>query len=163
MALFRAAVITVSDSSFLGKRADASGPSIVGILDRNGFSVIRTALVPDEKQLIIDALLAAAASKAELIITTGGTGFSPQDITPEATLEVIERQAPGIAEAIRRNGAEYTPRAFLSRGIAGIRGSSLIINLPGSPKAVEEALSFILPILGHGLEILSGGAGNCAR
>ena len=105
MALFRAAVITVSDSSFLGKRADASGPSIVGILDRNGFSVIRTALVPDEKQLIIDALLAAEASKAELIITTGGTGFSPQDITPEATLEVIEE----------KRGRVYSQSFFIAR------------------------------------------------
>ncbi|HPD02371.1 MAG TPA: MogA/MoaB family molybdenum cofactor biosynthesis protein [Eubacteriales bacterium] len=161
--MFTAAVITVSDKGYAGEREDLSGPAIRAILEKAGYKVLPAVIVPDEAEKITDALHKAAAAGANLILTSGGTGFSPRDVTPEATASVIERPAPGIAEAIRANSMKYTDRAMLSRGIAGIVGKSLVVNLPGSPKAVKESLEFILPAIHHGLEILLGASSECAR
>lgn len=159
--MFRAAVITVSDSSFDGRRKDVSGDVICEILKGNGeYSVTEKRIVPDERD-IISQTLKGCAEYADIIFTTGGTGFSVRDITPEATRDVIEREAPGISEAIRAYSLTVTDRAVLSRGVSGIYRDTLIINLPGSPKAVREGLTFILPSLAHGLAILIGEAGNC--
>ena len=152
--MYTASVITVSDRASSGVYSDLSGPAVADLLTEAGYDVIDTIIIPDEKNTIIEALLSEVRRKTPLIITTGGTGFSPRDITPEATREVIERECPGIAEYMRMKSAGITPRAILSRGIAGIREGSLIINLPGSPKAAAENLSFILPALGHGLDML---------
>ena len=161
---YTAAVITVSDKCSRGERVDTSGPMLCTLLAQNECEVVQRALVPDEKEQIQAAIRHAADElRVQLILTTGGTGFSPTDLTPEATLSVVERPAPGIAEAMRYNSLQITPRAMLSRAAAGIRKKTLIVNLPGSPKAVRECLEFILPSLGHGLEILRGTAGNCAR
>lgn len=161
---FRASVITLSDSGVAGTRADRSGPIIQEILKENGYPVVHTALLPDDPDQL-SALLAQLADEhtADLILTTGGTGFSPRDCTPEATRAVIERETPGIPEAMRAFSLQITPRAMLTRAAAGIRKESLIINLPGSPKAVRECLEYILPSLSHGLAILKGLDGNCAR
>ena len=146
----RAAIITASDSGYRGEREDLSGPAIREILEREGYEVISMDILPDDQVMLAGKLQEIADSeKAELILTTGGTGFSERDVTPEATEEVIERKVPGIPEAIRAT--------------AGIRGKTLIINLPGSPKAVRESLEYIIDALGHGIEILTGEAGNCAR
>ncbi len=161
--MFKAKVITVSDSSFAGLREDLSGKVIAEILSEAGYEVLPVTVVPDVKEIISAALLSAVAEGAELILTTGGTGLSVRDVTPEATLAVIQKQAPGIAEAIRADSMRYTPRAMLSRGVAGVADGSLIVNLPGSPKAVEEALNYVLPTLLHGLEILTGKAKDCGR
>lgn len=161
--MFTASVITVSDSGFKGIREDLSGPAIAGILSANGYTIIDAAIVPDETDAIAAIFKKHILLNANLIVTTGGTGFSPRDVTPEATKTVIEREAPGIAEAIRQNSMRYTERAMLSRGIAGIAKNSLIINLPGSPKAVKESLEYILPSVAHGLDILLEKADNCAR
>ena len=156
----RAAIITASDSGYRGEREDLSGPAIREILEREGYEVISMDILPDDQVMLAGKLQEIADSeKAELILTTGGTGFSERDVTPEATEEVIERKVPGIPEAIRA----ITKRAMLSRATAGIRGKTLIINLPGSPKAVRESLEYIIDALGHGIEILTGEAGNCAR
>ena len=152
--MYLASVITVSDRASSGVYSDLSGPAVAELLTKAGYDVIDTIIIPDEKNTIIEALLREVRRKTPLIITTGGTGFSPRDITPEATREVIERECPGIAEYMRMKSAGITPRAILSRGIAGIRERSLIINLPGSPKAAAENLSFILPALEHGLDML---------
>ncbi len=160
---YTAAVITVSDKGCRGEREDTSGPNLCRLLRERGFLVEHTAMVPDEMELIKKELINCAdALGIALILTTGGTGFSPTDLTPEATLAVTERPAPGIAEAMRWQSLQITPRAMLSRAAAGIRKQALMVNLPGSPKAVRECLEFILPALGHGLEILKGTAGNCA-
>ena len=160
--MYTAAVLTVSDRSFRGERPDGAGPLAASLLEAAGYRVLETALVPDE-QPDIEAALIRLAGLAALVITTGGTGFSPRDWTPEATADVCQRMVPGIPEAIRAMSLQITPRAMLSRGTAGIRERTLIINLPGSPKAVRESLSFLLPALGHGLEILTGAGGECAR
>ena len=134
------------------------------ILEREGYEVISMDILPDDQVMLAGKLQEIADSeKAELILTTGGTGFSERDVTPEATEEVIERKVPGIPEAIRAYSMTITKRAMLSRATAGIRGKTLIINLPGSPKAVRESLEYIIDALGHGIEILTGEAGNCAR
>ena len=161
---FTAAVITVSDLGFAGRREDTSGPSLARILTEKGFSVIHTAIVPDDHGAIRDALLYCADTLgAALVLTTGGTGFSPRDITPEATLSVVERRTPGIPEAMRSASMAITPRGCLSRGEAGIRGRTLIVNLPGSEKASRENLLAVLEPLCHGLEMLQGaGSANCA-
>ena len=160
----RAAIITASDSGYRGEREDLSGPAIREILEREGYEVISMDILPDDQVMLAGKLQEIADSeKAELILTTGGTGFSERDVTPEATEEVIERKVPGIPEAIRAYSMTITKRAMLSRATAGIRGKTLIINLPGSPKAVREALEYILPELKHGLGILSGTEGECAR
>lgn len=160
---YTAAVITVSDKGAAGTREDVSGQVIVDTLVESGFSVLSKTIVPDEADEIKRALYSACGINANVVLTTGGTGFSKRDITPEATSAVIEREAQGIAEAIRYYSLQITPRAMLSRGVAGIRGESIIVNLPGSPKAVKEALGFILESLKHGIDILKGTAHDCAR
>lgn len=157
----RATVITASDRSSRGERTDESGPLAAKLLRGAGYAVEAELLLPDDKAALETALIDLCDRRhMRLIITTGGTGFAPRDVTPEATAAVIERSAPGIAEAIRAHSMTKTPRAMLSRGIAGIRGQTLIVNLPGSPKAVEECLRFVLPHLGHGLELLTGKGDN---
>ena len=154
--MYTATVITVSDRAANGLYEDKSGPAVANLLTEQGYQVLDLIMIPDEKKMIKDTLSELCDKGVHLIITTGGTGFAPRDITPEATKEVIEREAPGIAEYMRQKSMEITPRGMLSRGVAGIRGTSLIINLPGSPKGATENLSFILPHLGHGLDILNG-------
>ena len=160
----RAAIITLSDSGYAGRREDLSGPVIRALVERAGYETVHTCLLPDDRERLARELRRLCDNDlADLILTTGGTGFSPTDQTPEATMDVVERPAPGVAEAMRWNSLQITPRAMLSRAAAGIRGSALIVNLPGSPKAVGECLSFLLPTLEHGLQILKGTTGNCAR
>lgn len=158
--MYTAAVLTVSDRSFRGERPDGAGPLAASLLEAAGYHVLETALVPDE-QPDIEAALIRLSGLAALVITTGGTGFSPRDVTPEATLAVCERMVPGIPEAMRVASLAVTPRAVLSRAAAGIRGRSLIINLPGSPKAAKENLEAVLPTLEHGLSMLLGGPTDC--
>lgn len=159
-----AAVITVSDSRACGEREDTGGPLVRELLSQAGFRIVTACIVPDEQPLIEQALRRCADEDGvSLILTTGGTGFSPRDVTPEATLAVCGRLVPGICEAMRAQSMRITPRAMLSRMQAGIRGRTLIINLPGSPKAIRENLSVVLPVLPHGLDILIEGAGECAQ
>lgn len=159
-----AMVLTVSDRSARGERPDVAGPLVAQLLEDAGFTVVRTAIVPDERPQIEAALTAAADSgEVELLVTTGGTGFSPRDVTPEATLAVCERLTPGIPEAMRYASLRITPRAMLSRAQAGIRKGTLIVNLPGSPKAARENLEAVLPALPHGLKMLLGNTEDCAR
>lgn len=160
----RAAIITASDSSYQGKREDASGPAAKEILENAGYQVIGVKVLPDDRILLADCMKKIADNHlAELIITTGGTGFSQRDVTPEATEDILEKKVPGIPEAIRAYSMTITNRAMLSRAAAGIRKQTLIVNLPGSPKAVRESLEYILDALEHGIEILTGDAVNCAR
>lgn len=162
--MFKAAVVTVSDRSFRGERPDGGGPLVAEILKSAGYEVIRTAIVPDEQPQIQQILTEIADSgAAELIVTTGGTGFAPRDVTPEATIAVCDRLTPGIPEAMRYASMQVTNRAMLSRAQAGIRKGSLIVNLPGSPKAARENLEAVLPVLAHGLEMLSGRPADCAK
>ncbi len=162
--MFRAAIITASDKGAKGQREDVSGSVIREILEQNGYEVVYQVILPDERQLLAEEMeRICVQQQADLILTTGGTGFSPRDWTPEATLDVIERQVPGIPEAMRLNSLQITKRAMLSRAVAGIREKTLIINLPGSPKAVRENLEYVITELAHGLEILRGEATECAR
>ena len=164
MGKMRAAVITSSDSGYAGEREDKSGPVIRDILTENGYEVACMILLPDDRELLSKEMARIAdEGEADLILTTGGTGFSARDCMPEATLAVTERQVPGIPEAMRAYSMRFTERARLTRAAAGIRKSTLIVNLPGSPKAVRECLEYIIPQLEHGLEILTGQTGNCAR
>jgi len=159
-----AAVVTLSDKGAAGQRADESGQIICDLLGNFGYIIREQSLLPDEQAIIEQTLANICDNKTpQLIITTGGTGLSPRDITPEATLAIAERIVPGIAEAIRAFSLQITPRSMLSRGVAITRGKTLIVNLPGSPKAVREILEFILPTLTHGVEILSGLDRECAR
>ena len=154
---FTAAVITLSDKASRGERADESGPAAVRILEDAGFEIIETLLMPDEPEQLKEELRRLADRRqADLVITSGGTGFSPRDWTPEATKAVADREAPGIAEYIRMRSMELTDRAMLGRGVSVIRKKTLIINLPGSPKAVRESLGFVMKTLEHGLRILRG-------
>ncbi|MBR3866902.1 MAG: MogA/MoaB family molybdenum cofactor biosynthesis protein [Butyricicoccus sp.] len=160
---YTAAVITVSDKGARGERTDASGPALCALLAEKGFTVTHTALVPDEMEAITAELTACADRGITLVLTTGGTGFSPRDITPEATLAVVERLTPGIPEAMRAASMQITPRGCLSRSAAGIRGRTLIINLPGSPKAARENILAVIDPVQHGLEMLCGaGSADCA-
>ena len=160
----RAAIITSSDSGYAGEREDKSGPVIREILEANGYEVIHTILLPDDRKMLAEEMARIADAKmAELIVTTGGTGFSPRDCMPEATKDIVEREVPGIPEAMRAYSMTITKRAMLSRATAGIRKKTLIVNLPGSPKAVKESLEYIIDPLAHGIEIMTGEAGNCAR
>lgn len=159
--MIKAAILTLSDKGSRGERKDESGPLIKKLLKKIGAEVVSYDILPDEKALIKKRLI-SLCKKADLILTTGGTGPSPRDVTPEATLEVIEREMPGIAEAMRYKGLKKTDHAMLSRAVAGIRGDTLIINLPGSPKAVKENLNVILNVLPHAIEKIKGSEKECA-
>lgn len=158
-----AAVITASDKGSRGEREDKSGPQAAEMLTEAGYTVVDQCILPDEQAQLAAQMRAYADRGVALIVTTGGTGFSVRDVTPEATQEVCERMAPGIAEAMRSLSMQVTHRAMLSRATAGLTRRSLIVNLPGSPKAVSECLGFILPELAHGLQILRGETAECAR
>ena len=162
---YTAAVITVSDKGYRGEREDTSGPNLVKILTEKGFEVTYTTIVPDEADMIKAELCKCADEmKIALVLTTGGTGFSPRDITPEATMEVVERPTPGIPEAMRAESMKITPKGCLSRSAAGIRGRSLIINLPGSKKASAENILAVIDPVAHGLDMLySEGSADCAK
>ncbi|WP_294371777.1 molybdenum cofactor biosynthesis protein B [uncultured Clostridium sp.] len=162
--MFRVAVITSSDSGYEGKREDKSGAEIEKIVKEYGYEVVHKIILPDERKLLSDEMKRIADENiADLILTTGGTGFSPRDWTPEATMDICERIVPGIPEAMRAYSLSITKRAMLSRATAGIRKETLIINMPGSPKAVNECLEYIISELDHGLKILKGIESNCAR
>ena len=161
--MFRAKVITVSDKGYKGERVDESGPLVRNLLTEAGYEVLEVVIVPDEMEMIMDEIKRASNDDIALIVTTGGTGFSPRDITPEATTKVCERMVPGIAEAMRAASMAITNRAMLSRGVSGIRDRSLIINLPGSKKAASENLLAVLPALEHGLTVLREKPMDCGR
>jgi len=156
-----AAVLTISDSSFQRKRQDLSGPTVVKLLESAGFRIIHTSILPDEKDAIA-ARLIECSEVARLVVTVGGTGIASRDITPEATRTVVERLIEGIPERMRLEGAKKTPLAALSRGICGIRGKALLLNLPGSPSAATESLEAVIGILPHALELLDGNTAHGA-
>lgn len=162
---YTAAVITISDKGSRGERVDTSGPNLVEILKSKGYDVVYTNIIPDEMEQIQAELVSCAdEKKITLILTTGGTGFSPRDVTPEATMAVVERPTPGIPEAMRAESMKITPKGCLSRSAAGIRGRSLIINLPGSKKASQENLLAVIDPVEHGLEMLCGeGSADCGK
>jgi molybdopterin adenylyltransferase len=159
--LITAAILTLSDKGSRGEREDLGGPLIREMIKTIGAEVLYYEIIPDEKELIKEKLIEYSRS-VDLIITTGGTGLSPRDVAPDATLEVIEREIPGIAEAMRMAGLKKTNRAMLSRAVAGIRGKTLIINLPGSPKAVKEGLEAIMDVIPHAVEKIKGSTEDCA-
>ena len=162
---YKVGIITASDKGYAGEREDLSGPAIREILAGYGvFEVAGLTVLPDDRAMLADLMRKMAdEDHIDLILTTGGTGFSKRDVTPEATLEVVERRTPGIPEAMRSLSLKITPRAMLSRAEAGIRGNTLIVNMPGSPKSIREILEYILPSLEHGLDILQGNDAECAR
>lgn len=161
---WKTAIITLSDMGYAGKREDISGPLIREMIEAKGYEAAEMLILPDEQTMLEEKLIDLCDNRhMDLILTTGGTGFSPRDCTPEATLKVATRNAPGIAEAMRYASLQITPRAMLSRGASVIRGTTLIVNLPGSPKAVKENLGYILPSLPHGLEIMKGMTGECGN
>ena len=164
MKRYTAAVITVSDKGYRGEREDTSGPALCAVLKERGYEVVYTAMVPDEAEMIRAELLKCAdEKKLSLVLTTGGTGFSPRDITPEATKAVLERETPGIPELMRAESMKITPRGCLSRSVAGIRGRTLIINLPGSEKAARENILAVIDPVGHGVDMLyTEGSADCA-
>jgi molybdenum cofactor synthesis domain-containing protein len=153
---WRAAVVTVSDRSSRGERADASGPLLAALLRELELTVADPVVVPDDVGAVQQALL-AAASAADLVVTTGGTGLSPRDVTPEATRPLLDRELPGVAEALRQRGAAAVPTAVLSRGLAGAIGATLVVNLPGSTGGVRDGVAVLAPVLGHALAQLRGG------
>ena len=158
-----ALILTISDSAAAGKREDLSGPEASRILTESGFEVRGIEVLPDDRAAIESRLRQAAASGLDLVVTTGGTGLSPRDVTPESTLAVIDRNVPGLAELMRMEGVKNTPRAVLSRAVSGIRGATLIINLPGSVKGVRECLGAIRPVLGHAVETLKQSSLGCGE
>lgn len=161
--MYTASVITVSDKGFEGKREDVSGREITRILEESGYRVMPSAIVPDDLNRIADILVHLAdIDGVDLVVTTGGTGVSPRDVTPEATSMVIQKSIPGIPEAMRAAGFLKTPHAMLSRAIAGIRNRTLIINLPGSPRGAVENLSVVLPAIPHALDKIKGDTSDCA-
>jgi molybdenum cofactor synthesis domain-containing protein len=158
----RAAILTISDKGFKGEREDRSGPVLREILDKAGFSIANLEILPDVQPLLEQRLRHLAdASCLDLVVTTGGTGVSPRDVTPDATLAVIDRQVPGMAEAMRSNSLAKTPHAMLSRAVVGIRGQTLIINLPGSVKGAKENMEALLPALEHALAKIQGDPSEC--
>lgn len=162
--MFKVGIITSSDKGFVGEREDKSGELIAEIVVAKGYKVERKVILPDEEEAISKEIVYMTDElNLDLILTTGGTGFSPRDVTPEATIKVCDRMANGISEAIRNYSLSITPRAMLSRAVSGIRKQTLIINLPGSPKAVKESLDYIMDSVHHGLEILTDKAHDCAR
>jgi molybdopterin adenylyltransferase len=162
--MYKLGIIIASDKGYSGDRIDESGKVITEAFCGTEFEITEYKIVPDERAMISECMRHQADELGiDLILTSGGTGFSPRDVTPEATLDVIDRQVPGIPEAMRHRSLEITPRAMLSRAVAGIRNRTLIINLPGSPKAVKECLEVISPVLQHALQILKGQTGECAR
>jgi len=162
--MFKVAILTISDRGSKGEREDSSGPLIREMVKDLPAEVIHYEVIPDETEIIIQALKKSADQlKADLILTTGGTGLSPRDVTPDATLKVIEKEVPGFSEAMRAESLKKTPHAMISRAVTGIRGSSLIVNLPGSPKSARENLSVILPALPHALSKLKGDPTECGQ
>ena len=163
--MYTAAVITISDKGYIGQREDTSGPNLVRILTEKGFQVTYTTIIPDDREMIKDELVKCAdEKKIALVLTTGGTGFSPRDITPEAAMEVFERPTPGIPEAMRAESMRIPPKGCLSRSVAGIRGRTLIITLPGSKKASAENILAVIDPVAHGLDMLySEGSADCAK
>lgn len=162
--IFKAAILTASDKGSRGERVDLSGPAIQEMIEPEGYTVTEYKIVPDDQETLEKEMKRIADEGiADIIFTTGGTGFSMRDVTPEATIAVSDRLVPGIPEAMRAYSMTITNKAMLSRAAAGIRKQTLIVNMPGSPKAVKESLEFILPPLRHGLEILLGEASECAR
>ena len=160
--MFTAGILTVSDKGSKGERQDKSGETIREVLSRMGARIVNYGIVPDERELIVEKLVKwADEDNLDVVVTTGGTGLTPRDVTPEATLAVVDRIVPGFAEAMRAESLKKTPHAMLSRAVVGTRGKCLIINLPGSPKAVRECLQVILPVLPHAVETLKGEAGEC--
>jgi molybdenum cofactor synthesis domain-containing protein len=160
---FRAAILTVSDRGSRGERVDTSGPEISRIVEAAGMEIVGRRTVPDEKEAIRRTLLEwCDDGEADLILTTGGTGVSPRDVTPDVTREVIEREIPGMAEAMRRQSSTLTPHAMISRAVAGIRGRTLIVNLPGSPKGARENLLVLMDALPHAIEKIKGDERDCA-
>ncbi|HON58775.1 MAG TPA: molybdopterin adenylyltransferase [Smithella sp.] len=158
-----AGIITVSDKGSQGRREDLSGPAVAEMLAGANVNLTCTLIIPDEKDQIKQAIIRLAdKEKLDLILTTGGTGVSPRDVTPDATLEVIDKQIPGMAEAMRQQSMRITPHAMISRAVAGIRGRCLIVNLPGSPKGAKENLAVILPALKHAVEKIKGDDSECA-
>lgn len=162
--MIRTGILTISDKGSRGERVDGTGPAIKVALDENIYSVDYYKIIPDEMDLICEELIHMCDElNLDLVLTNGGTGFSKRDVTPEATMKVVKRLTPGIPEAMRQKSLAITPKAMLSRATAGIRDNTLIINLPGSPKGAVENLNFVLPALPHGIEILLGTGGECAR
>ena len=158
------AILTISDKASTGKRKDESGPLIKGKVECARYKVKYYEIIPDDKKIIVNTLKKLSDRlKVDLILTTGGIGLSPRDVTPEATRAVIEKEVPGIPETMRIKSLNFTPRAMLSRGVAGIRGKTLIVNLPGSSTAVKECLGIIFPVLSHAVELLSGEKVECGR
>jgi molybdenum cofactor synthesis domain-containing protein len=161
--MISAGIITVSDKGSQGKREDLSGPAIAEMLAGITIKIIKTLIIPDETDQIKKAIINFAdVEKLDLILTTGGTGVSPRDLTPDATIKVIDKEVPGMAEAMRHQSMLITPHAMISRAVAGIRGKSLIINLPGSPKGAKENLAVVLPALKHTIEKIKGDDSECA-
>lgn len=162
--MFRVGIITASDKGSTGEREDLSGKAIKAIVESKGYKVEKSIIIPDDEKLLLKEMIFMSDDlKVDLILTTGGTGFSNRDVTPEATMKACDKMANGIAEAMRYYSLSITPRAMLSRAVSGIRGDTLIVNLPGSPKAVRESLEYIIDSLHHGLEILKGQTDECAR
>ncbi len=160
--MFKAGVITVSDRCASGKKKDESGQVLQDILVSNGYTIAEYCVIPDEKDLISEKLIQYSDRlKLDLVMTTGGTGFYDRDVTPEATLSILDKQVPGIAEAMRAYSLSITKKAIVSRSVSGIRAHTLIINLPGSPKAVRECLEYIIDVLPHGLKVLKGQVSSC--
>lgn len=160
---FKAAVVTVSDRSYRGDRADLSGDVACSIIENAGIRIVRKDVIPDEFETIKSVLIDLCEQGINLIVTTGGTGVSPRDVTPEATLEVVEREVPGMAEAMRAESLKVSPHAMISRAVCGMRGKTLIINLPGSPGAVKDCLRTAMKAIPHALRVASGEVTDCSN